>query len=231
MPYVRSRKFCCCLPVRFGVFCEALLGLGLGGFAAIAAFLSIQQVMAGKLPDVSHDELIALWIVAVTMTLFAFTGLMGLIGSIGRIRGLVSLYASVITFVTVANVVGGIYVIYQLFHAAGAEQVAKCEADAQGGKTDVNHFVCDEGFKVGRTVAIVVYVIFWLIEIYGCFIAFWYVSQLTEEKDAELLASAAEKQTAANVTVVAQPAYAFSQTPNAYAPPTTTYGEYPASRV
>ena len=44
MTYTRSRKFCCCLPVRFGVFCEALLGLLLGGFAAIAGWLEISQM-------------------------------------------------------------------------------------------------------------------------------------------------------------------------------------------
>lgn len=30
MVTVRSRKFCCCLPVRFGVICMALLGLAFG---------------------------------------------------------------------------------------------------------------------------------------------------------------------------------------------------------
>ena len=31
MGYVRSRKFCCCLPVRFGVFVMSILGIIAGG--------------------------------------------------------------------------------------------------------------------------------------------------------------------------------------------------------
>ena len=52
----------------------------------------------------------------------------------------------------------------------------------------------------------------------GCVIAFEYVGQLTEEEDAELAQQNPEKQ-ASNVTIVTQPAYAFSATPNAYGPP------------
>ena len=44
MPYVRSRKFCCCLPVRFGVFCESILGIAIGGFLSVAAFLELSQI-------------------------------------------------------------------------------------------------------------------------------------------------------------------------------------------
>ena len=42
--YVRSRKFCCCLPVRFGVFCESILGIAIGGFLSVAAFLELSQI-------------------------------------------------------------------------------------------------------------------------------------------------------------------------------------------
>ena len=41
---VRSRKFCCCLPVRFGVFCESILGIAIGGFLSVAAFLELSQI-------------------------------------------------------------------------------------------------------------------------------------------------------------------------------------------
>ena len=44
MVYVRSRKFCCCLPVRFGVFCEALIGIAIGGLFAIGGRLQIHSM-------------------------------------------------------------------------------------------------------------------------------------------------------------------------------------------
>ena len=79
-----------------------------------------------------------------------------------------------ITFVTVLDVVAGIFFIYQLFHGAGQDQVNKCQAAADN-KTqgvpdasdvsDVTHWACSTGFAVGRAIVVVVYVLFWLIEI------------------------------------------------------------------
>ena len=44
MVYVRSRKFCCCLPVRFGVFCESLLGMAVGGLFAVGGWLTVHDM-------------------------------------------------------------------------------------------------------------------------------------------------------------------------------------------
>ena len=56
MPYVRSRKFCCCLPVRFGVFCESLLGIGVGGLFGIAAWVEISKL--SECSTILNDALI-----------------------------------------------------------------------------------------------------------------------------------------------------------------------------
>lgn len=103
------------------------------------------------------------------------------IGSIGRKRSLVSLYASTITFTTVLSIAAGIFFIYNLYHAGGEEQIKKCETNAQSAQNaqgptvadprttaNVNHWVCQTGFATGRVVVVVVYVIFWLLEICPC---------------------------------------------------------------
>ncbi|KAI1798327.1 hypothetical protein LXA43DRAFT_1056500 [Ganoderma leucocontextum] len=219
MVYVRSRKFCCCLPVRFGVFCGALIGIAVGGLFAVGGWLQVHSMLKGTL-DLSQSEKISLWFLTASMTIFTLTSLLGLIGAIGRKRSLVELYASAITFTTVLSIASGIFFIYNLYHAGGDEQIKKCEENAQNPQdpqdpqsVDVSHWVCQTGFATGRTVVVVVYVVFWLIEIYGCVIAFNYVGQLTEEEEAE---HRDQEKPAPQVTIV-QPAYAFSERPNAYA--------------
>lgn len=44
MVYVRSRKFCCCLPVRFGVFVIAILGIIGGGLVSVGGWLQIKRL-------------------------------------------------------------------------------------------------------------------------------------------------------------------------------------------
>ena len=173
-----------------------------------------------------------------------------LIGAIGRVRALVAVYASVLTGVTVLDIVGGIYFIFQLFHGYGDEQIKKCQAQAdQGapGTVDAEHWACSAGFKTGRTIVVVVYVIWWLIEICesprlrphcfgwqadlgiasgsadGCVIAFEYVGQLREEEEAKF--SDREKAQSQNVTIVTQPAAAYGQPqPYPFAAPQNSYG-------
>ncbi|PIL27408.1 hypothetical protein GSI_10556 [Ganoderma sinense ZZ0214-1] len=218
MVYVRSRKFCCCLPVRFGVFCEALIGIAVGGLFAVGGWLQIHSMLKGTLV-LSHTQEISLWCLAVSMTIFTLSSLLGFIGAIGRKHSLVSLYGGTITFTTVLSIATGIFFIWNLFHAGGEEQVKKCEQNAQNAQdpsdpnfqqsTTVDNWVCQTGFATGRTVVVVVYVIFWLIQIYGCVIAFNYVSQLEEEEQAQF----DHEKPAPQVTIV-QPAYAFSERPN-----------------
>lgn len=97
------------------------------------------------------------------------------IGAIGRKRSLVSLYASTITFTTVLSIATGIFFIWNLYHAGGEDQIKKCEQNAQNAQdpsdpnfaqnTNVDNWVCQTGFATGRTVVVVVYVVFWLIQI------------------------------------------------------------------
>ncbi|KAI0777562.1 hypothetical protein BD413DRAFT_468134 [Trametes elegans] len=215
MGYVRSRKFCCCLPVRFGVFCEGLIGLALGGLLAVGGWIAIHSMLKGTLePPLSSSEKGALWGFAIVFTLVVLVSALGLVGSLFKILGCVRFYAGTITAVTVANVAIGIFAIYQLFHGAGASQVGRCEQDAaRGGVLDGQFadFACDTGFKAGRTVVVVVCVVFWLVIIYGCYIAHEYVRQLEDEESSEHDRQwGAQKQ---NITVVAP--YAFSAPPNA----------------
>ncbi|KAI0674190.1 hypothetical protein C8Q78DRAFT_967188 [Trametes maxima] len=226
MVYVRSRKFCCCLPVRFGVFCEALIGIAIGGLFSVGGWIVVHDMLKGTLnPPLSGSEKTSAWILAIVSTIVLLISLGGLIGSIWKRLSLVSLYAGAITFATVLDIAAGIFVIFQLFHGAGASDISKCEQDAANRgqvNTDFTHFACNTGFKTGRVIVVVIYVLFWLFQIYGCHIAFEYVGQLKEERSGNDYEKNNQVQ---NVTVVA-PAYAppppnqyaFAAAPNAMGP-------------
>lgn len=216
MTHVRSRKFCCCLPVRFGIICESLLGLGLGGFIAIGGWIQVNALLKGDL-TLEQNQKVAIWFVAISMSIFALTSLLGLIGSIGKLRSLVGIYFGTITAVTVLDIIGGCYLIFQLFNAETDEKIKECEDRIQGGANDVSSWACQASFKTGRVIVVVLYVIFWLIAIYGCVIAYDYFAQLGEEDEARI--NDAEKSQASNVTIVTQPQYAFTSQPNAYSAP------------
>ncbi|KAJ4000039.1 hypothetical protein F5050DRAFT_733911 [Lentinula boryana] len=42
--YVRSHTFCCCIPVRLGVFIISILGVGLGGLLAVAGIVQLKNL-------------------------------------------------------------------------------------------------------------------------------------------------------------------------------------------
>ncbi|KAH9849650.1 hypothetical protein C2E23DRAFT_888130 [Lenzites betulinus] len=219
MVYVRSRKFCLCLPVRFGVFCESILGMAVGGLFAVGAWLQIHNYMKGTVnPPFASNEKTALWVLAIISTIYFLASLLGLVGAIGRLRGLVTFYASVITLATIADVAGGIYVIYQLFHGEGAADEAKCEKDQAAISADFTHFACNASFKTLRTIVIVLWVAFWIFTIYGCGIAFEYVGQLKEEqelRDDEKRAPPVQNVTYASYGPTTVAPYPFTSAPNA----------------
>ena len=62
MGYVRSRKFCCCFPVRFGVFCMATIGVVLGLVISIAGWVQIHNTCG--YPVHIHHEKYRLFVVA-----------------------------------------------------------------------------------------------------------------------------------------------------------------------
>lgn len=76
MVYVRSQKFCCCLPVRFGVFVMTLAGTLFGGFVAVAAWIAFSKTHEN--PEAyDQDQKIGVIIQAVAYTLLALVSLFG----------------------------------------------------------------------------------------------------------------------------------------------------------
>ncbi|THH28892.1 hypothetical protein EUX98_g5313 [Antrodiella citrinella] len=182
MGYVASRKFCCCLPVRFGVFCMALLGLGVGGALAGLGWYEIHQYAIGK---VAFDkrEIVALYFVSIAFSIMALISLIGLIGSTFKVRTLVTTYAYSVTVNTIVIIAVGIFFVWTLFHRDSSEIADTCDGDLSGEVAKAAHWFCQKGYDVVRVLLTIAFVIIWIFQLVGIFIVFDYVGQLHEERE------------------------------------------------
>ncbi|KAJ6553665.1 hypothetical protein B0H10DRAFT_1234375 [Mycena sp. CBHHK59/15] len=179
MAYVHSKKFCCCLPVRFGVFVMSLAALLGGALVAVAGWLQVMHSHDSDHPQLSKEDERALYIHAIMFTILALLGFFGLIGAISRKITLVSLFASMLAFHLGFSIATGIFTIVTLFRRNSQEAITSCLNGATDQTTEDN---CRNGLKVLKGLVIAIYVVTWLVELYGCIIVNNYVKQLKEEE-------------------------------------------------
>ncbi|KAH9027286.1 hypothetical protein EDB84DRAFT_1500477 [Lactarius hengduanensis] len=212
MGYVPSRKFCCCIPVRLGVFIMSMLGLA-GG--SIIAGLGWYTATHGNQAHLTKNQEISVVITSLSYTILAIISLFGLIGTITKRQTFVSLYNTMVWYHLGFSIATGAYFIYTLFHKVGTDDVNNC---ASGSTSQSKQDECKKAFDAGRGVIIGLYIFFWLIELWGCIIVSEYVGQLQEEEAADIpppsrmAASAPPMATTYNYGAQ----YAFAQSENGF---------------
>ncbi|KAH9831965.1 uncharacterized protein C8Q71DRAFT_910337 [Rhodofomes roseus] len=176
---LRSRKFCCCLPVRFGVFCSAILGIAYSTAFCVLGWLEVHKYAIKQLV-IGKDELVGLVLFALAYTFMLLFSVMGLIGAIGAVRPFVKGYGVSLTMNTVFTIGIGIFWCWRLFHT----DQAKCSQPATTEEEQVAHWICEKGSEAVRIIIVIVMVVVWLFQIAGCAIVFDYCGQLDDEAEA-----------------------------------------------
>jgi len=185
---VQSRTFCCCIPVRFGVFVIALLAFLASSLLAASVWYSIARPGQIKNVNVTGDLKIAFIVVGAFASAVAVASFLGLLGAIFRVRGLVAFYAGFLWLALIANVGIGVYYIIVLvrhFHS----DVNFCQNTIKNavngnpnGSTPSSNNACISG-TAAKIVYIGIFAGELLVLLFGTIIVHRYKRQLEEEEE------------------------------------------------
>jgi len=146
--YVRSHTFCCCIPVRLGVFITSILGIGLGGLLTVAGII--------QLKNLGHAPLSEKWpyiIQIVVYGLYAVVSITAFIGATCRKLQLIRSYAVVLAVHLIFSIASGGYSLFHYFKDS-PNVVAECI----NGSTDATKIqVCKQGEDVVKGVMVGVF--------------------------------------------------------------------------
>lgn len=184
----RTRTFCCCLPVRLGVFVMSFLQLIFSGAAAGLIWYTVIH------ENVHGATRTAFIVIGSVESLMAAAAFFGFIGAISRSRGLVAIYSTVLYILLVASAAAGAYFLYMLYRHGGAELSDACQrelakipdapkvGDVEVNTDDIKDDVCDGLTKGAKWAYPVTLGISLLVQLYGAYIVSSYVGQLSDEQ-------------------------------------------------
>jgi len=206
--------------VRLGVFIMSVVGFAGGSIiAGVGWYAATHKDQA----HFTRNQEISVVISALSYTVLAIISLFGFLGAIKKRRSYVSLYSTLVWYHLGFSIGSGVFFIYTLFHKVGDEDVNNCISDNTSLSEQDD---CRTQFHVSRAFTIAGYIIFWLIELWGCLIVSHYVSQLREEEAAEIPASA---RNSANAPPMAT-TYSYG-TQYAFSQPESSFGQRMTNNV
>ncbi|KIO17241.1 hypothetical protein M407DRAFT_245757 [Tulasnella calospora MUT 4182] len=171
--HVASRKFCCCLPVRIGVFVLSALSAFFGGISAFVVWYTVVRTAKygtvdsnlsslnnnGTISDLNNSQdwqsalnsvaldkqqYYAFIVIGVILSIYTLFSVFGFIGSIFRKRALVALYSTVLWFLLGANLGIAIYMSYSAIKRRD-DLAAQCAADS---KNNQDNLIADGQNKI-----------------------------------------------------------------------------------
>jgi len=190
-----SKHFCCCLPVRFGVFILSLLTLlGSAGTAALIWWVLANGPQHGLI--LQGGVKTGLIVAAVVYTVFALISLLGFIGVIIRNRGLVKTYSAFLWLQLLLTLAVSVFLAVALFKDSfRSTLIDTCTqrlTELQNSTLPVGSAArqtpqqiqdsCSGIFNQSRVGFIVTSCVSFLITLYCCIIVHRYGTQLTEEQ-------------------------------------------------
>ncbi|TFK25506.1 hypothetical protein FA15DRAFT_668382 [Coprinopsis marcescibilis] len=169
---VRTRTFCCCIPVRVGVILLALLGLIGGGLISAVSIIALKKSQG-------LEKSMALNVAA--FIILSLVSLLGLIGGIARKLILVRIYFGLVIFQLAFSFAGGIYAIYRVFQDT-SNFVKECELPGAENPEKVTES-CNQAIKLIKGLMITAFILVWFLQVGACVVVHRYGKQLEDEEE------------------------------------------------
>ncbi|KIP04076.1 hypothetical protein PHLGIDRAFT_129736 [Phlebiopsis gigantea 11061_1 CR5-6] len=174
-----SKHFCCCIPVRAGVFLFSFLQFIATGFVAAILWYVLHLILSGQTwQDVNYGDIdtagrVAVGVAAGIYTLVSLFALIGFLGSIARNRRMVKAYSVLTWVIVLIHIVGSGFLLY--FAYSGKNLFNGCTVDGHD---------CAFHFKTWQKVLYTVLVVVTsLLSVYIASVIGRYVDQLYDEVD------------------------------------------------
>jgi hypothetical protein len=184
---LESKKFCFCLPVRLGVFVVSLITMLAGSIIAAMAWMQVAQ-QNGKRVEVTDQ--VAAYVHAAIFSMLGVLSVFGFVGSLTRVRGLVIAYSVGLALHLGLSIASGVFTMITIFRPNPAKSVESCiaEANPTPDLLEETRNICNTGMAVAKGIIVAIYVVSWILQLYGYFIVSRYSDQLEEEEMAKLAA-------------------------------------------
>jgi len=172
-----TKYFCCCIPVRFGVFVISLLSLCIYSLVAASIWYAIIRPQDIHNFHLAGQSKTAFILIGVEASIVAIVSLLGLIGAIARKRGFISFYSAFLRGTLLAHLGLSIYYIIQIAKHWNDTKEA-CQQNNNNSQDTSNLCNATPGVKIA---SIVVFVVALLINLYAVLIVSRYGHQLQED--------------------------------------------------
>jgi len=141
---------------------------------AITGWSQVHQLQIYPIPK-SYEA--ALYFQALIFSSMTLVGIYGVIAAFLKRPSLVLGYLIMLGLHLLLNIAGGGYFLGMLFHARTDAQIIQC---LQAAYNETSAQLCFTPITVSRNVAVTIYVVSWVLELYACFIIYSFLEDLKE---------------------------------------------------